>query len=111
MANEKIKNLTDNDMERILNGQRGVFFVDIWAEWCGPCRQLSQLVDEIADDYSGVADICKLDADSNKNTMSRLNIRGIPTVLVIKDGKIVQTLVGMQSKSVYENAIEKAVKM
>lgn len=106
----KIKDITDRDFEEISSGKRGVHFIDIWAEWCGPCRQLSEVVKELAEDYGSMVEICKMDADKNQQTMMKLGIRGIPTVLLVKDGKVVQTLVGLQSRSTYEQAIEKALK-
>lgn len=107
--NDKIKHVTDSDFEKVTT-QRGVTLVDVWADWCGPCRQLSNVMDELAEDYGTIAQICKLNADQNSGTTSKLGIRGLPTVLIYKDGKVVQTLVGLQSRSTYEDAIERALK-
>lgn len=72
--------------------------VDFWAEWCGPCKMIAPILDEIADEYSGKIKVCKVDVDSNPETAAKFNVRGIPTLLVFKNGAVEATKVGALSK-------------
>jgi len=72
--------------------------VDFWAEWCGPCKMIAPILDEIADEYSGKIKVCKIDVDSNPETAAKFNVRGIPTLLVFKNGAVEATKVGALSK-------------
>lgn len=73
--------------------------VDFWAEWCGPCKALSPLVDELAGELAGKAKVVKVNIDDNPNTPTKYGVRGIPTLMVFKDGQLVDTRVGGMSKS------------
>jgi thioredoxin 1 len=81
--------------------------VDFWATWCGPCRAIAPSVDALADEYAGKVKIGKLDVDSNSATTMRYQVRGIPTLLMIKDGQVVDQLVGGASKSKIQELIDK----
>jgi len=89
--------VTDTDFEKdVLNADETVI-VDFWAEWCGPCKALSPLVDELAAEMDGKAKIVKMNIDENPNTPTKLGVRGIPTLMVFKGGEVVETKVGGMS--------------
>lgn len=91
--------VNDQNFEsEVLNSSEPVL-VDFWAEWCGPCKMMSPLVDEIATELSGKVKVVKLNIDENPNTPTRYGIRGIPTFMVFKNGELVETKVGGMSKS------------
>ena len=84
----------------------GVTLVDFWAPWCMPCKIQGPIVSEVADEFEGKAAICKLNIDENKKTAAELGIRSIPTIIIFKDGKAVNKLVGVKSKSVLVKAVK-----
>jgi len=84
----------------------GVTLIDFWAPWCMPCKIQGPIVSEVADVFAGEAAICKLNIDENKRTASELGIKSIPTILIFKDGKVVNKLVGVKSKSVLIKAVK-----
>lgn len=77
----------------------GVTLVDFWAEWCGPCRMLAPLIDEISESVKGKVKIVKVNIDESPDTPTRYGVRGIPTLMVFKDGQVVDTRVGSMPKS------------
>jgi len=81
--------------------------VDFWAVWCGPCRMIAPIIEELATAYEGKVKIGKLDVDTNQNTAVTYGVRSIPTVLFLKGGQVVDTIIGAQSKTVFEQKIEK----
>ncbi len=87
--------------------KEGVVLVDIWAQWCGPCKQISPIVDEISIDYKDRVSVGKLDADANRETLATLGVRNIPTILIFKNGEMVDKSVGMTSKSALEDLLNK----
>ena len=105
MASEKVKTFTDSNFEE--ETKNGVVLVDFWAEWCGPCRRLAPTVEEIATDYDGRATVAKLNVDENPSVPGRFLIRGIPTLLLFKDGQLADTIVGLQSKEDIAAKIER----
>lgn len=87
--------------------KEGVVLVDIWAEWCGPCKQISPIVDEISVDFKDRVSVGKLDADKNREILGELGVRNIPTILIFKNGEMVDKNVGMTSKSALEDLLNK----
>jgi thioredoxin 1 len=99
MAGDNTLVFTDAAFETEVLKSSEPVLVDFWAEWCGPCRQMAPAIDQIAVEYAGKVKVGKLDVDSNIQTAGRYQIRGIPTLLVFKDGKVVDQKVGAIGKS------------
>jgi thioredoxin 1 len=96
MASEKIKTFTDSNFDDEI--KTGVTLVDFWAEWCGPCRRLAPAVDAIATEYDGRATVAKMNVDENPNVPNRFMIRGIPTLLIFKNGQLADQIIGLVPK-------------
>lgn len=96
---EHISNITDASFERDVLQAEGLVLVDYWAEWCGPCKMIAPVLEEIAQEYAGKVKVCKLNIDDNKETPPKYAVRGIPTLMLFKNGNVEATKVGALSKS------------
>ena len=105
MASENVKTLTDADFGESV--KKGVVLVDFWATWCAPCRRLAPNVEQLAAEYSGRITVAKVDIDENPMTPSKFMVRGIPTLLLFKDGDLKETIVGLAAKDDLAKLIDK----
>lgn len=100
--------LTDANFDEVINSDKPVL-VDFWAEWCGPCKMIGPVVEELAGDYDGKAVVAKLNVDENPQTTAKFGVRSIPTLLVFKKGQIVDKQVGAVPKAVLAQKLEAQV--
>jgi thioredoxin 1 len=98
--------VTDDNFQSEIEGAEGLAMVDFWAAWCGPCRMVGPIVEQLATEYEGKIKIGKLDVDANQRVASRFNIRSIPSILFFKDGQLVDTVVGAVPKPHLERKIQ-----
>ncbi len=99
----KYINLTKDNFEEIT--KEGVVLLDFWAGWCGQCRLLAPVIEDLAGQFDGKAKICKIDTDSEKELTTKFSIRSIPTLIYMKDGEIVEQTIGVTSKQVIADKI------
>jgi thioredoxin 1 len=109
MSGDKLIHVTDAEFEsQVLEADKPVL-VDFWASWCGPCLAIAPIVEELAGDYDGKIVVAKMNVDKSPATPGRYGIRAIPTLIVFKDGQVVEQITGAVGKAVIESAINKAL--
>jgi thioredoxin len=109
MAAENVQTFTDGNFETSVLKAGVPVLVDFWAEWCGPCKRLAPTIDALAAEYAGKVTIGKLNVDDNPNTAFKFQIRGIPAVLLFKDGAVVESVVGLAPKEDFKKVIDRHV--
>ena len=100
----KIVNVTADSLEETIKS--GVTLLDFWAPWCGPCRMIAPVLDQLAEDYEGKATIAKVNTDENQELAKKYDVRSIPYILIFKDGEQVDSLIGTQSKEKFSQSID-----
>jgi thioredoxin 1 len=109
MAGANTKTFTDDNFKSDVLDSSTPVLVDFWAEWCGPCRVLGPVIDQLADEYDGRIAVGKMNVDDSPTTPGSFGIRGIPTLLVFKDGEVVGQLVGAQPKARISEQLDRAL--
>ncbi|WP_306555808.1 thioredoxin TrxA [Acidovorax sp.] len=99
MASELIKHVSDASFEADVLQPGSAVLVDYWAEWCGPCKMIAPILDEVAGTYQGKLQVAKMNVDENREIPAKFGIRGIPTLMLFKDGQLAATKVGAMSKA------------
>ena len=101
-----VKEVGSQDWEKDVLGSKGLMMVDFWAPWCGPCRSVAPIVEELFVEYAGKVQFVKLNTDDNQDIAVRYQVMGIPTLMFFKDGQIVDKVVGAQSKKNFKDKID-----
>lgn len=105
--NENLYHVTDGDFDQQILESEIPALVDFWANWCGPCKTVGPIVEELADEYKGKVKVAKLDVDNNKQIASKYGVRGIPTLMLFKGGQVVDQIVGAVPKSRIKELLDK----
>jgi thioredoxin 1 len=101
--------VTDENFETEIMSSEKPALVDFWAEWCGPCRMVGTVVEELAKEYEGKVKVAKMDVDKNRQTPAKFGIRNIPTLIFFKGGEVTKTIVGAHPKSHIEEELKKSL--
>lgn len=109
MADEKIIHITDSEFEAAVINSDLPVLVDFWAAWCGPCRAIAPMIDELASEYKGKLTIAKMNVDENPSTPGKFGIRAIPTLILFHNGNVVDQITGAVGKAMIETALAKII--
>ncbi|HZO80813.1 MAG TPA: thioredoxin [Candidatus Binataceae bacterium] len=109
MASELVSHVTDSTFEQEVLKSTKPVLIDFWAPWCGPCRAIAPLIDELAGEYAGRLKVVKINVDDNPETPARYGVRGIPNLLIIKGGQVKEQIVGAVPKSHLVRAVDSAL--
>ena len=96
---ELLVEVTDDSFKQEIVEHQGVALVDLWAVWCGPCQMIAPIVEQLAEEYQGRLKVAKMDVDTNQQTAMQFGVQSIPTLLLFKDGEVVEKIVGAQPKA------------
>ena len=109
MANANVKEITDQNFEQEVAKATVPVLLDFWAEWCMPCRMLAPTIDKVANEYAGKVKVGKVDTDANRDISMKFGISAIPTVILFKNGEIVQRFVGLRQEKDFKAALDSAI--
>lgn len=102
-----VQEINDNNFESKVINSENISIVDFWAPWCGPCRKMSAVIDEVATEFQGKINVFKINTDDNLKSAKEYSISGLPSILIFKDGKPIERLVGLMPKDTLANNIKK----
>jgi thioredoxin 1 len=109
MASDKVAHVSDSNFELEVMKSSTPVLVDFWAPWCGPCRAIAPIVDELADDYAGKLKVVKVNVDDNPMTPARFGVRGIPNLIIVKNGQVAEQIVGAVPKQHLVRAVDNVI--
>jgi thioredoxin 1 len=104
--NENVMHISDSEFSDLISTSEVPVLVDFWAEWCGPCRMIGPVIEEIADEYAGKAKICKIDIDEHRDAANQVGVQSIPTVVIFKNGQLEKKWVGVTGKDDITEALD-----
>lgn len=102
-----LTHVTDSNFQEEILDSKGLTLVDFWAPWCGPCRILGPVIEELAEEMKDSVKVCKMNVDEEREIAGKYGIMSIPTVMLFKDGELVESMIGLQDKSAFEAVIKK----
>lgn len=109
MASERILTLKDADFSKVISEMTGPILIDFWADWCGPCKMIAPVVEEIASEYEGKVQVAKINVDENRDTSASLKVQSIPTLIVFKNGQEVDRYIGFKTKDELKRLLSKHI--